>query len=165
MVDALLHRRYFPTILIVIMAVFNDGAMIALAKDKVEPSRKPNSWNLNNIFIMGIVYGLYLTLSSWALYQTAVKTSFFEDHLPIVSLDDRHVSLESWCLKYIAERRPDLVSLRGWPGRWAARTATVMTVDARNSECGLHGKPIAKWFVHTVSQSCERLVSTLNPLS
>jgi H+-transporting ATPase len=59
--------RYFPTILIVILAVFNDGAMIALAKDRVVPSRLPNSWNLRNIFTMGIVYGLYLTLSSWVL--------------------------------------------------------------------------------------------------
>lgn len=117
LIDVMLLRRYFPTILIVIMAVFNDGAMIALAKDKVEPSRKPNSWNLRNIFIMGIVYGLYLTLSSWALYQTAVKTSFFEDHLPIVSLDDRHVSLESWCLKFIAERKPDLVRAHGRQGQ------------------------------------------------
>ena len=61
--------RYFPTILIVIMAVFNDGAMIALSKDKVVASQTPNSWNLKNIFIMGIIYGLYLTLSSWVLYQ------------------------------------------------------------------------------------------------
>lgn len=28
-------RRYFPTILIVLLAVFNDGAMIALSKDRV----------------------------------------------------------------------------------------------------------------------------------
>lgn len=61
------------------MAVFNDGAMIALSKDKVVASKLPNSWNLKNIFIMGIVYGLYLTLSSWALYQVAVKTDFFEN--------------------------------------------------------------------------------------
>ena len=48
-----------------LLAVFNDGAMIALSKDKVTPSRIPNRWNLNSIFITGIVYGLYLTLSSW----------------------------------------------------------------------------------------------------
>lgn len=30
-----IYDWYFPTILIVIMAVFNDGAMIALSKDKV----------------------------------------------------------------------------------------------------------------------------------
>lgn len=60
-------HRYFPTILIVIMAVFNDGAMIALSKDRVVASPTPNSWNITNIFIMGVVYGLYLTLSTWAL--------------------------------------------------------------------------------------------------
>jgi H+-transporting ATPase len=53
--------------LIVIMAVFNDGAMIALSKDRVIASKTPNSWNITNIFIMGVVYGLYLTLSTWAL--------------------------------------------------------------------------------------------------
>ncbi len=65
--------RYFPTLLIVLLAVFNDGAMIALSKDRVVASPTPNSWNLKAIFITGIVYGLYLTISSWALYYTACK--------------------------------------------------------------------------------------------
>lgn len=92
-----IYDWYFPTILIVIMAVFNDGAMIALAKDRVVPSKLPNAWNLKNIFLMGIVYGLYLTLSSWALYQTASKTSFFEDLVGLFSLDDRVATLNTWC--------------------------------------------------------------------
>lgn len=29
------YNGYFPTILIVLLAVFNDGAMIALSKDRV----------------------------------------------------------------------------------------------------------------------------------
>jgi H+-transporting ATPase len=37
----LLTCRYFPTILIVLLAVFNDGAMIALSKDRV--SFKPRA--------------------------------------------------------------------------------------------------------------------------
>ena len=48
-----LGRRYFPTILIVALAVFNDGAMIALSKDRVISSPVPNHWNLRNIFISG----------------------------------------------------------------------------------------------------------------
>lgn len=64
-------NRYFPTILIVLLAVFNDGAMIALSKDRVTPSPAPNSWRLRNIFTVGIVYGLYLTLSSWVLYHVS----------------------------------------------------------------------------------------------
>ena len=45
--------RYFPTILIVMLAVFNDGAMIALSKDRVVSSPVPNTWNLRNIFTVG----------------------------------------------------------------------------------------------------------------
>ena len=32
---------------------------------QVTPSRLPNRWALYSIFVTGIVYGLYLTLSSW----------------------------------------------------------------------------------------------------
>lgn len=45
--------RYFPTILIVLLAVFNDGAMIALSKDRVRASPLPDVWNLRNIFLSG----------------------------------------------------------------------------------------------------------------
>ena len=47
------HCRYFPTILIVLLAVFNDGAMIALSKDRVIASPVPNHWDLKSIFIVG----------------------------------------------------------------------------------------------------------------
>lgn len=57
-----------------LLAVFNDGAMIALSKDRVVASPMPNTWNLKAIFISGIVYGLYLTASTWALFFTAAKT-------------------------------------------------------------------------------------------
>lgn len=94
-------RRYFPTILVVILAVFNDGAMIALSKDRVVPSRSPNSWNLRDIFLMGIVYGLYLTLSSWAMFHVATKTSFFADRFGLFSLEDRYITLQAWCTEFI----------------------------------------------------------------
>ena len=109
-----IYDWYFPTILIVIMAVFNDGAMIALSKDKVVASKLPNSWNLKNIFIMGIVYGLYLTLSSWALYQTAVKTDFFENRMGLPSLNDQNEKLTHYCGQYIDSVIVSRVGNRGW---------------------------------------------------
>ncbi|KNC80656.1 plasma-membrane proton-efflux P-type ATPase [Sphaeroforma arctica JP610] len=72
-----LYDWYFPTILIVLLAIFNDGAMISLSKDRVTPSRNPDAWFLQSIFINGLVYGLYLTLSSWALFYIASHTDFF----------------------------------------------------------------------------------------
>jgi H+-transporting ATPase len=52
---------------VVIMAVFNDIAMIALSKDRVVPSTSPSTWKLKSIFFQGLVYGLYLTFTTWAL--------------------------------------------------------------------------------------------------
>ena len=37
-----------------LLAVFNDGAMIALSKDRVVASRMPNSWHLGAIFGQGV---------------------------------------------------------------------------------------------------------------
>ncbi|KAK9798585.1 hypothetical protein WJX73_003965 [Symbiochloris irregularis] len=90
---------YFPTLLIVLLAVFNDGAMIALSKDRVLPSELPNSWKLFNIFTTGIVYGIYLSLSSWVLFYVAAKTQFFRDSIHLPDLNQRDVTLVEWCTR------------------------------------------------------------------
>eukprot|EP00879_Flechtneria_rotunda_P000106 GHRR01000160.1.p1 GENE.GHRR01000160.1~~GHRR01000160.1.p1 ORF type:complete len:747 (+),score=230.67 GHRR01000160.1:4862-7102(+) len=95
---------YFPTILIVLLAVFNDGAMIALSKDKVTPSPTPNAWRLRDVFIVGIVYGLYLTLSTWVLYHVAAKTTFFEDRIHLFSLNDTDEVLRPFCNNLLTSR-------------------------------------------------------------
>lgn len=92
-----IYDWYFPTILIVFLAVFNDGAMIALSKDRVEPSPVPNRWNLFSIFTSGMAYGLYLTLSSWVFYFLVTHHNFFEDKVKMYSLDEREDTLSSWC--------------------------------------------------------------------
>jgi len=92
-----IYDWFFPTILIVLLAVFNDGAMIALSKDKVTPSHVPNRWNLFSIFVTGIVYGLYLTLSSWVFFYVLTHMTFFEDKLSMFALDERYDSLQTWC--------------------------------------------------------------------
>jgi H+-transporting ATPase len=96
-----IYDWYFPTILIVLLAVFNDGAMIALAKDRVVASQMPNSWDLPSIFVQGAVYGLYLTLSTWVLYHLATRSSWFDDNTPLFSLDEREIYLNKWCLNDI----------------------------------------------------------------
>ncbi|KAL3143237.1 hypothetical protein ABBQ38_002088 [Trebouxia sp. C0009 RCD-2024] len=92
-----IYNWYFPTLLIVLLAVFNDGAMIALSKDRVVASPMPNTWNLKAIFISGIVYGLYLTVSSWALFFTASKTQFFRDKCHMYSLNTRRAEVYRFC--------------------------------------------------------------------
>lgn len=97
-----IYNWFFPTILIVLLAVFNDGAMIALSKDRVEASATPDQWNLAGIFTTGIVYGLYLTLSTWALYFTATHTQFFRDRCHTFSLNTRAKELNAYCYNFIS---------------------------------------------------------------
>ena len=83
-------------------------------QDKVTASNLPNSWNLKNIFIAGIVYGLYLTLSSWVLFYVATHTSFFKDKIHMHDLRFAPRSyLEEFCLTTEIPRKTPVSSLRG----------------------------------------------------
>ena len=68
----------FPPFMVLIMAILNDGTIMTISKDRVEPSPQPNKWRLKQIFISAIVYGLYLSASTVVFFAIAVKTSFFQ---------------------------------------------------------------------------------------
>lgn len=76
----------FPPFLVLIMAVFNDGTMMTIAKDRVEPSPEPNKWRLKRIFISAIVYGLYLAASTLVYFTIIIRTNFLQTTFGIDSL-------------------------------------------------------------------------------
>ena len=73
----------FPPFMILIMAILNDGTIMTISKDRVEPSLQPNEWRLKRVFISAIVYGLYLSASTVVFFAIVVKTSFFQDHFGV----------------------------------------------------------------------------------
>ncbi|CAF3927872.1 unnamed protein product [Rotaria sp. Silwood2] len=68
----------FPSFMVLILAILNDGTIMTISKDRVKPSPYPNSWNLNEIFSYAIVYGTYLALSTVVFFAVIVKTDFFQ---------------------------------------------------------------------------------------
>lgn len=94
--------RFFPTILIVLLAVFNDGAMIALAKDRVTPSQMPSMWRIRNIFIMGVGYGIYLTGTTILLYCLAALTQFFTN-FTLPSINTSNTVVTDFCTNQYVE--------------------------------------------------------------
>ncbi|KAJ2957487.1 hypothetical protein NQZ79_g6789 [Umbelopsis isabellina] len=68
----------FPPFMVLILAILNDGTIMTISTDRVKPSPYPDQWNLREIFISAIVYGLYLTASTVAFYAIIATTSFFE---------------------------------------------------------------------------------------
>ncbi|KAK1925711.1 plasma membrane H+ ATPase [Papiliotrema laurentii] len=69
----------FPSFMVLIIAVLNDGTIMTLSLDRVLPSTTPDSWDLAEVFAYGIGYGLYLSASTIALFAVMHHTDFFEN--------------------------------------------------------------------------------------
>jgi len=68
---------YFPTLLIVILAILNDGTILTISKDNVKASPTPDSWKLKEVFINAIMFGLWLTVSTVVLFAIVHETTAF----------------------------------------------------------------------------------------
>jgi len=78
---------YFPTILIVIIAILNDGTILTISKDRVNPSKSPDNWRLSELFFVAWVYAIYLVTSTIILYVIETQTNFFQHQLHLKTLD------------------------------------------------------------------------------
>ncbi|OCF56778.1 plasma-membrane proton-efflux P-type ATPase [Kwoniella mangroviensis CBS 10435] len=78
----------FPSFMVLIIAVLNDGTIMTLSLDRVLPSTTPDSWDLAEVFAYGIGYGFYLSASTIALFATMHSTTFFEDKFGVNPIKD-----------------------------------------------------------------------------
>ncbi|GMP78393.1 hypothetical protein CsSME_00034323 [Camellia sinensis var. sinensis] len=76
MLVALIWKFDFPPFMVLIIAILNDGTIMAISKDRVKPSPQPDSWKLSEIFATGIILGSYLAMMTaiffWAAYDTDI---------------------------------------------------------------------------------------------
>lgn len=73
---ALVWKYDFSPFMVLIIAILNDGTIMTISKDRVEPSPGPDSWKLGEIFATGIVLGTYLALMTVLFFWAAHKTDF-----------------------------------------------------------------------------------------
>ncbi|KAL4590932.1 hypothetical protein LXL04_003879 [Taraxacum kok-saghyz] len=71
------YRFNFPPLLVLVIAILNDGTIMTISKDRVKPSPSPDSWKLSEIFATGVVIGTYLALMTVIFFHLASRTSFF----------------------------------------------------------------------------------------
>lgn len=62
---------------------------MTISKDRVKPSPYPNSWNLAEIFIYAIIYGIYLSASTIIFFAVIVQTTFFHDKFGVKQFEYR----------------------------------------------------------------------------
>ncbi|XP_072986141.1 plasma membrane ATPase 1-like isoform X2 [Typha latifolia] len=70
-------RFDFPLLMVLVIAILNDGTIMTISKDRVKPSPLPDSWKLSEIFATGVVIGAYLALSTVIFFWAAHETEFF----------------------------------------------------------------------------------------
>ncbi|KAJ7535143.1 hypothetical protein O6H91_12G020200 [Diphasiastrum complanatum] len=80
---ALIWRFNFSPFMILIIAILNDGTIMTISKDRVKPSRQPDSWKLPELFVHGICLGGYLALMTVVFYWLLHDTNFFERHFKV----------------------------------------------------------------------------------
>ena len=67
---AIIVFNFFPVtaIMIVLLAILNDGAVLSIAYDNVQPSDKPETWNLRTVLSVATVLGTAGMISSFGLF-------------------------------------------------------------------------------------------------
>ncbi|CAF1134558.1 unnamed protein product [Didymodactylos carnosus] len=102
----------FPAFMILILAILNDGTIMTISKDHVNPSPYPNSWNLFEIFTYAIVYGIYLAASTIVFFAVIVKTDFFQHkfHVRSFQQDERDGSYNDPILNSIVYLQVSTIS-------------------------------------------------------
>ncbi|XP_073134485.1 plasma membrane ATPase 4-like [Henckelia pumila] len=83
---ALIWKFDFAPFMVLIIAILNDGTIMTISKDRVQPSPLPDSWKLREIFATGVVLGGYLALGTVLFFWAMKDTDFFSNKFGVRSL-------------------------------------------------------------------------------
>ncbi|XP_027922473.1 ATPase 9, plasma membrane-type-like isoform X2 [Vigna unguiculata] len=90
---ALIWKFDFSPFMVLIIAILNDGTIMTISKDRVQPSPLPDSWKLREIFITGIVLGAYLAVMTVVFFWAAYSSDFFTEKFGVRSIRENHGEL------------------------------------------------------------------------
>ncbi|KAJ8901629.1 hypothetical protein NDN08_003837 [Rhodosorus marinus] len=65
-----------PPFLVLLLALLNDGTIMTISTDRVQPSKVPDQWRLGEIFFVAVTMGLYLTISTLLFFHIVFETDF-----------------------------------------------------------------------------------------
>ncbi|KFK32649.1 hypothetical protein AALP_AA6G270500 [Arabis alpina] len=86
---ALIWEFDFSPFMVLIIAILNDGTIMTISKDRVQPSPQPDSWKLREIFSAGIVLGGYQALMTVVFFWAMKDTNIFSNKFGVRPLSQR----------------------------------------------------------------------------
>jgi len=110
---AILCFNFYPltAVMIVILALLNDGAILSIAYDNVIYKKRPEAWNMGLVLKMSSVLGLIGVISAFALFYLADRV-FHLDHAHIQTLMYLKLSVAGHLTIFIARTRGPWWSIR-----------------------------------------------------
>ncbi|KAH9324805.1 hypothetical protein KI387_004983, partial [Taxus chinensis] len=145
MLIALIWRFDFSPLMVLVVAVLNDGTIMTISKDRVKPSQMPDSWKLKEIFATGNVLGTYLALTTVIFLKIVQDTDWFPNHFHVEPIKDDpykimaalylQVSIISQALIFVTRwhfphRKP--MAKRGREAEWARSQRSMSGLNTAN---------------------------------
>lgn len=81
---SILFFNFYPVtaVMIVLLAILNDGAILSISYDRAEYSKHPDSWNLPGLLSLSACLGFLAVISTFGLfYYLKTATHIPEDHI------------------------------------------------------------------------------------
>ncbi len=130
---SILIFNFYPVtaVMIVMLALLNDGAILSIAYDNVQYKDKPESWNMRMVLSISTVLGIIGVISAFGLFYLAEKV-FHIDREHIQTLMYLKLSVAGHLTIFLTRTRGPFWSIRPKKILWIAvfGTQTVATLIA-----------------------------------
>ncbi len=110
---SILIFNFYPVtaVMIVLLALLNDGAILSIAYDNVRPSDKPEAWNMRRVLSVASMLGLLGVFASFGLFYLA-QTHFHVDREHIQTLMYLKLSVAGHLTVFVTRTRGPFWSIR-----------------------------------------------------
>jgi H+-transporting ATPase len=115
----ILFKMYPVTaIMVVLLAILNDGAILSIAYDKVRYSNKPETWNMRNVLGLATVLGAFAMIRSFGIFYIGDSVLHL-DHDIIRTLVYLNLSIGGHLTVFAARTRGSF---------WSIKPATILLI-------------------------------------
>jgi H+-transporting ATPase len=122
---AILLFNFYPltAVMIVMLALLNDGAILSIAYDNVQYKRKPEAWNMRMVLGISTILGVFGVLSAFGLFYLGERV-FHLDRAHIQTLMYLKLSVAGHLTIFLTRTRGPFWSIRPARALWVAVLGT-----------------------------------------
>jgi H+-transporting ATPase len=122
---AILFFKFYPVtaVMIVMLAVLNDGAILSIAYDNVHYKDQPEAWNMRMVLGISTVLGVIGVVSAFGLFYLGERV-FHLDRAHIQTLMYLKLSVAGHLTIFLTRTRGPFWSIRPAPILWVAVLGT-----------------------------------------